>query len=93
MIFPDTPRETYRHNPLKEVICQLRFPPILKITTASPAEFQEKIRSNFPLYSPESPTESLPKEINEILGGIPLPGIMGQSVVHKFEDESKLRSI
>ncbi len=93
MIFSDSPRETYRHNPLKEVICQLRFPPILKITASAPAEFQEKIRSTFPLYSAESPTESLPKEINELLGAINLPGIMGQSVVHKFEDEGKIRSI
>lgn len=41
----------YEKNQLAEVICQLRFPEILTINTNQPAEFQEAIRSIFPLYS------------------------------------------
>ncbi len=40
----------YRKNPINEVICQLRFPQILKISTQIPADFQEAIRESFPQY-------------------------------------------
>ena len=38
-------------NQLAEVICQLRFPEILKINTELPVDFQEEIRSEFPQFS------------------------------------------
>jgi uncharacterized protein (TIGR04255 family) len=50
MPFPDSPRVFYGKNPLEEVVCQLRFPPILRVEAESPVAFQEKIRSRFPLY-------------------------------------------
>jgi len=50
MPFPESPRVIYRKNPLDRVICQLRFPPILKIDTETPAQFQECIRGNFPEF-------------------------------------------
>lgn len=50
MPFPDKKRIIYNKNPLDQVICQLRFPPILKIDTEIPVEFQEKIRKDFPRY-------------------------------------------
>lgn len=50
MIFPNTRRIIYQKNPLERVICQLRFPTILKIETDIPANFQELIRSDFPNY-------------------------------------------
>jgi uncharacterized protein (TIGR04255 family) len=50
MPFPDTPREIYRRNPLAQVICQLRFPPLLAITAHPPAEFQQRIRATYPYY-------------------------------------------
>lgn len=55
MAFPAVPRVVYQVNPLDEVICQLRFPPILKIDTEPPAAFQERIRANYPLYEMTSP--------------------------------------
>ena len=39
--------------PLVEVICQVRIPPILKIQTAAPSDFQDKIRDRFPSLSIE----------------------------------------
>ena len=39
--FPDTPRVVYNKNPLFEVLCQLRFPHILRIETEIPAAVPE----------------------------------------------------
>ena len=51
MPFPEAPRVVYNKNPLDKVICQLRFPPILKIDTEVPDKFQERIRDKFPEFS------------------------------------------
>jgi len=50
MAFPEVRRVVYEINPLEEVICQLRFPPILKIDAAPPVDFQERIRPTYPFY-------------------------------------------
>ena len=50
MAFPESPRVIYRRNPLAEVICQVRFPPILRIHSEPPAGFQDRIRNQYPLY-------------------------------------------
>ncbi len=49
------PREEVRlaRSPLREVIFQVRFLPILKIGSDEPVAFQEAVRANFPLYSKE----------------------------------------
>jgi len=36
------------NSPLIEVVCQVRFPPILRIADEEPSEFQEFIRKQFP---------------------------------------------
>ncbi|SRR5579875_1091033 len=59
MAFPDAERIIYEKNPLEKVICQLKFPSILKIETESPAEFQECIRSDYPFYK-RTPAVKLP---------------------------------
>ncbi len=41
----------YRRSPLIEVICQLRFPAILRIDAQAPAQFQEAIRGDYPQFS------------------------------------------
>jgi uncharacterized protein (TIGR04255 family) len=51
MPFPEPERVIYDKNPLHEVVCQLRFPTILRISSEEPAEFQEKIRAHYPLYA------------------------------------------
>jgi uncharacterized protein (TIGR04255 family) len=51
MTLPAVDRVIYKINPLDRVICQLRFPPILKIDNEVPAGFQEQVRSTFPLYA------------------------------------------
>jgi uncharacterized protein (TIGR04255 family) len=49
MLFPESPRVSYERNPLEQVICQLRFPAILRIATQPPAAFQDAIRGQFPV--------------------------------------------
>ena len=53
------------------MICQFRFPAILKIDVQSPVAFQEEIRTDFPLYK-SSPTIQLgiglPPSILERIG-------------------------
>ena len=68
MPFPEVKRIIYKRNPLDKVICQLRFPPILKINTELPANFQDKIRKEFQLCS-DSPElkVSIPNEIRNKL--------------------------
>lgn len=48
-LFPETPREHYAKAPLVQVVCQLRFPKLLRIESQAPAEFQESIRKVYPL--------------------------------------------
>lgn len=50
-MFSSENRCIYQENQLAEVICQLRFPEILTISTTLPDQFQEAIRSEFPRFS------------------------------------------
>ena len=50
MPFPNVDRVIYNKNPLEQVICQLRFPPILTIDAELPAAFQNRVRKGFPNF-------------------------------------------
>jgi len=66
MPFPDYERVIYQRNPLGEVICQVRFPAILRIEVDPPARFQDAIRGAFPVLTESSGIEAplaLPAEI------------------------------
>jgi uncharacterized protein (TIGR04255 family) len=69
MAFPEVERVIYEKNPLEEVICQLRFPPILKIETEVPADFQEHIRGQYPLYKTK-PVGRLPRGLPEEIANL-----------------------
>lgn len=49
MPFPLVERVTYKSNPLDSVVCQARFPTILRIDTELPSVFQEKISREYPI--------------------------------------------
>lgn len=49
-MFSTEVRCRYGKNQLTDVICQLRFPEILTISTEPPAQFQEAIRQEYPRY-------------------------------------------
>lgn len=77
MPFPITDRVSYKYNPLNQVVCQLRFPSILKIEATLPVDFQESIRREFPIFqerkrqlSAQVPSEfenALPPELRNLL--------------------------
>lgn len=72
--FPASPRVIYARTPLREVICQLRFPPILRVEAQVPADFQDRVRDRFPLLERSQPINSailsqLPSELLSALGG------------------------
>ena len=46
--FPEYKEIPLENPPIAEVICQVRFPPILRIANQQPAEFQDKVRKRFP---------------------------------------------
>lgn len=69
MPFPKTERVIYRKNPLKLVLCQLRFPAILRIGKEAPADFQEKLRHEFPLFQEANDAANLqlPDDLAQII--------------------------
>jgi uncharacterized protein (TIGR04255 family) len=58
MSFPESERVTYRRNVLENVICQLRFPPVLRIETELPARFQDAIRGQYPVLTQLGPIDA-----------------------------------
>ena len=69
MLFPEAKRVIYNKNVLKQVICQLRFPTILRIDTEVPSAFQEAIRHKFPMYqeSREGSNLEIPDGISQFI--------------------------
>ena len=62
--FPRQPEVRLRDSPLTEVICQVRFPTILRIGEMQPTELQEMVRQVFPHLTVEQ----------GMLIGVPRPG-------------------
>lgn len=82
--FPGSPRVIYSNSPLREVVCELRFPPILKIDNPSPAEFQERIRGQFPFFEKQvalPPGMQVPPEIANLIAA-------QNQAVYRFRTES-----
>lgn len=48
MEFPPVERVLYDHNPLAEVVCQIRFPRILAVDEGVPANFQRALGNQYP---------------------------------------------
>lgn len=67
MLFPESERVIYDQNPLEEVICELRFPQILRIESEAPAAFQDRVRGEYPLVNKRTPLNlGLPPEVAKI---------------------------
>jgi uncharacterized protein (TIGR04255 family) len=88
MPFPETARVIYGKNPLREVVCQLRFPRILKIEAEVPVEFQEHIRKQFPIYKENVP-EIMPPVIREMIPGQIADALPRQRRTHEFYSKDR----
>ena len=80
--FPDSERIIYTKNPLETVICQFRFPAILKVSSEPPVDFQEALRKDFPLFREIPPLNvpgtGWPSELAAIVSKLmPLPSSKG----------------
>src|SRR5262245_23176110 len=91
MPFPKTGRVVYAKSPLVEVICQVRFPTILKIDTEAPAVFQDQVRALFPYYELRLQENVLPSELRERLpkAVVELFTSGTRSKVHDFVSEDR----
>jgi uncharacterized protein (TIGR04255 family) len=93
-LFPETPRCVFKHAPLAQVVCQLRFPPILAIEASVPAAFQDRIRGMLPLYERSTPSVlpqipqigQLPAEIIQMLGA-------SAATQHLFKTEDRATTL
>jgi uncharacterized protein (TIGR04255 family) len=85
MDLPESERVIYECNPLIEVVCQLRYPTILKVNS-EPVDFQEAIRDEYPYYEINKP--QLPSDINKIIEqtGLPFPN---EEMGHMFKSEDE----
>mgnify|MGYP000993867065 CR=1 FL=1 len=95
MPFPDVPRTVYGKNPLDRVICQLRFPPILRIDKEVPAEFQDRIRSEYPGFSEreELPTLVAPRIQREFLPELLRQTVPGETRNYQFSTEDGIWTV
>ncbi len=66
MKLPDYERVIYEYNPLIEVIAQIRFPTILKITRQEPVDFQDSVRFEYPIFE-ASRNLQIPVELSNLL--------------------------
>jgi uncharacterized protein (TIGR04255 family) len=85
MHLPESERIIYNRNPLIQVACQLRFPPILKISHQEPVEFQDEIRFQYPLFESTQPQVS--SEISQAIQQFGLPLFSDLSYSFKSEDQ------
>jgi uncharacterized protein (TIGR04255 family) len=85
MNLPEFKRVIYKRNPLMEVVCQLRFPPILKISHQEPVEFQDEIRFQYPLF--ETTRTQVPSEISKIAQQFGLP--LQSDIAYSFKSEDQ----
>ncbi|PSF37090.1 TIGR04255 family protein [Aphanothece hegewaldii CCALA 016] len=85
MNLPELERVIYERNPLVEVVCQLRFPPILKISHQEPVEFQDKIRLQYPLF--EITQSQVPSEIVKVVQQFGLP--LQSDIAYSFRSEDQ----
>ncbi len=67
MPIPDSLRVVYEKNPLVEVICQLRYPTVFKIGIEAPVQFQEVVRTNFPIAQQKQIVSQVPPELLSLL--------------------------
>ncbi len=85
MHLSESERVIYQRNPLIQVACQLRFPPILKISHQEPVEFQDRVRYKYPLF--ERVQMQIPVEISQVIQQAGLP--LTNNLSYNFKSENQ----
>jgi uncharacterized protein (TIGR04255 family) len=85
MKIPESERVIYKYNPLIEVVCQLRFPTILRIAHQQPVDFQDNIRFEYPIFE-VSQNFQLPPDFSNIIQQVGSPLINEPTYIFKSED-------
>ena len=89
MPFPPAQRVLYRKNPLEQVVCQLRFPPILRIDAELPVGFQDRVRNAFPNFAEASKFKlEVPLAIGEQVPQEILRQVIQSSSIKNYEFSS-----
>ena len=80
----------YSRNPLIQVIMQIRFPSLLEISNKDPVEFQQKIRTEFPLYD-----KNMEKQQQITIDtNAPTPKLFEFNTInHKFSSENNVWAV
>ena len=95
-MFPKSERVIYGRNPLVEVVCQFRFPTILRIREKQLADFQDMIQKDYPIYSPQEPSfevsRQAPRELTTMIDQMNIP-IPPEFIVHRFSTKDSQRFI
>jgi uncharacterized protein (TIGR04255 family) len=87
LAFPSFDHVTLQNPPLKEVVCQIRFPIILKLGE-SPIDFQEAIRDRFPNFGVEHGVAfEVSSDPNQSINPQVIPK------VYRFLDEDETRTV
>ena len=85
----DVERVLYDKNPLESVICQVRFPTILRVESEIPSNFQDLIRDKFPLFKESSEEEiTIPPEVAKVFGRQLGEAMPGRNFNFSSEDET-----
>jgi uncharacterized protein (TIGR04255 family) len=87
--FPQKPEVRLRKPPLEEVICQVKFPPILRISKETPIDFQDTIRDHFPVLEIEQGViVQFP-----IIGNIEKPAVETSPKIYRFLSPDKKNNV
>lgn len=85
--FPESRRVIYEKNPLSYVICQFRYPSILRIETELPSAYQERVREQYPLFKETQNAGlkiDLPAELIKLIGGSGQVGLRSGQPAYEF---------
>ncbi len=85
--FPQADHLPLSNSPLREVVCQIRFPPILRIAEETPSKFQEMVRSRFPNFKTEQGLEI------QFSPGQPIKPVGQSPPVHRFLDKDEILTV
>ncbi len=90
MPFPPVQRVLYSKNPLVRVICQLRFPRILRVGTEAPVQFQDGVRDEYPVYEVSDENTQLPRGAAQVLARVGFALPTGNQL-HRFKTTDERR--